>query len=169
MPRAGDLVITRWGARFQGRSCPCAIGRGGIGRKRGEGDGITPAGVFHIQQVLIRPDRMDFEAGDVPTGLIGLGDIWSDDPDDPAYNTGQTAFRHPYSHEKLRRSDALYDTVAVLDYNSAPVVPGAGSAIFLHIWRKPRHPTEGCVAFDRFDLVEILSRWTDRSRVIIRG
>jgi L,D-peptidoglycan transpeptidase YkuD (ErfK/YbiS/YcfS/YnhG family) len=168
-PRFDDLVITRWGARFQGQSYPCAIGRGGIGQKRGEGDGITPEGIFHIQQVLVRPDRMDFEAGDVTTGVIGLGDIWSDDPADPAYNTGLTAFAHPYSHEALRRADALYDTVAVLDYNRAPVVPGAGSAIFLHIWRKPRHPTEGCVAFDRFDLVDILSRWTDRSRVIVRG
>ncbi len=168
-PRFDDLVITRWGARFRGRSYPCAIGRGGIGQKRGEGDGITPEGIFHIQQVLVRPDRMDFEAGDVTTGVIGLGDIWSDDPADPDYNSGLTAFHHPYSHEALRRADALYDTVAVLDYNRAPVVPGAGSAIFLHIWRKPRHPTEGCVAFDRFDLVEILSGWTERSRVIIRG
>lgn len=167
--RAGDLVVTRWGARFQGRSYPCAIGRGGIGQKRGEGDGITPAGVFRIEQVLIRPDRMDFDAGGVPTGVIGLNDIWSDDPADPAYNCGLTAFRHPFSHEALRRADGLYDAVAVLDYNRAPVVVGAGSAIFLHVWRKPRHPTEGCVAFDRFDLVEILSGWTDRSRVIIRG
>lgn len=166
--RAGDLVVSRWGARFQGRTYACAVGRGGIGQKRGEGDGVTPVGVFHITRVLLRPDRMDFEAGDVPTRAIGLGDIWSDDPDDPAYNSGLTAFGHPFSHEALRRADPVYDTVAVLDYNM-PAVPGAGSAIFLHVWRKPRHPTEGCVAFYRFDLVEILSRWTARSRVVIRG
>ena len=152
-PRFDDLVITRWGARFQGRSYACTIGRGGIGQKRGEGDGVTPEGVFHIQQVLMRPDRIDFEAGDVPAAVIGLGDIWSDDPADPAYNSGLKAFAHPYSHEALRRADALYDTVAVLDYNRAPVVPGAGSAIFLHVWRKPRHPTEGCVAFAPRDLL----------------
>ena len=151
MTRFDDLVVTRWGARFRGRFYPCAIGRSGIGHKRGEGD------------------RMDFKAGNIPIGVIGLGEIWSDDPADPSYNTGLTAFGHPWSHESLRRADALYDTVAVLDYNSAPVVPGAGSAIFLHIWRKPRHPTEGCVAFDRFDLVDILSGWTELSRVIIRG
>jgi L,D-peptidoglycan transpeptidase YkuD (ErfK/YbiS/YcfS/YnhG family) len=167
-PRFNDLVVTRWGARFQGRTCPCAIGRGGIGKKSGEGDGITPVGVFRIEQVLIRPDRMNFAAPALPTGLIGLGDIWSDDPADPAYNSGLTAYRHPYSHEALRRPDPVYDTVAVLDYNR-PAVAGAGSAIFLHVWRKPRHPTEGCVAFDRFDLADILSRWTDRSRVVIRG
>ena len=34
----------RWGARFGGRRFPCAVGRGGIGVKRAEGDGVTPAG-----------------------------------------------------------------------------------------------------------------------------
>lgn len=167
-PRFDDLVITRWQSRFQGRIFPCAVGRGGIGQKRGEGDGITPAGVFEIEQVLIRPDRMALHPGALPEAAIGLTDIWSDDPADPAYNTGLAAPDHPFSHEALRRSDALYDTVAVLNYNRSPVVAGAGSAIFLHIWRKPRHPTEGCVAFDRFDLVGILSRWTAQSRVFIR-
>ena len=167
MPRFDDLVVGRWGARFQGRTYPCATGRGGIGRKTGEGDGMTPVGVFQILQVLARPDRIDFPVGECADDAIALGDIWSDDPDDPAYNTRAKAFGHRYSHESLRRADGLYDTVAVLDYNN-PAVAGAGSAIFLHIWRKPRHPTEGCVAFDRFDLVDILSRWTVRSRVIIR-
>ncbi len=70
--------------------------------------------------------------------------------------------------EALRRADPLYDLVGVLDFNRGPVVAGAGSAIFLHVWRKPRHPTEGCIAFARGDLVRILAGWTPRSRVVVR-
>ncbi len=33
------------------------------------------------------------------------------------------------------RDDHLYDLVAVLGYNDDPVVPGKGSAIFLHLAR----------------------------------
>jgi L,D-peptidoglycan transpeptidase YkuD (ErfK/YbiS/YcfS/YnhG family) len=159
-----DLVVGRWGARFRGRALPCAIGRGGIGDKRGEGDGITPAGVHRIEAVLRRADRG-------PTGgarAIGPRDGWSDDPRDPGYNA-PVRRPHRFRHEALRRADRLYDAVAVLDWNRHPPVPGRGSAIFLHLWRKPRHPTEGCIAFARRDLDWILARWTPRSRVVVRG
>ena len=43
----------------------------------------------------------------------------------------------PYaaSHEELWRDDHLYDLVVVLGFNDDPVVPGKGSAIFLHLAR----------------------------------
>ncbi len=158
-----DLLIGRWGARFGGRWFPCATGRGGIGAKRAEGDGITPAGVHRIEAVLARPDRLRWP------GARGIGprDGWSDDPRDPAYNCPVQLPRR-FGHEVLRRPDGLYDLVAVLDWNRDPVVQGRGSAIFLHVWRKPRFPTAGCVAFRRGDLEWILARWTPRSRVVIR-
>lgn len=163
-PTRNDLCVTPWGARFMGRSFPCAVGRSGIGVKEGEGDGITPLGLFKILNVYVRPDRV--RASGQP---IHLQDIWSDDPLDPAYNSRQTGLDHPFSHERLRRADPMYDLVADLSFNRRPVVPGKGSAIFLHIWRKPRHPTEGCIAFARSDLQYILEHWTNRSRVIIKG
>jgi L,D-peptidoglycan transpeptidase YkuD (ErfK/YbiS/YcfS/YnhG family) len=49
------------------------------------------------------------------------------------------------------------------------VVPGRGSAIFLHVWRKPRHPTAGCIAFARDDLAWILAHWQRASRVVARA
>lgn len=156
-----DLRVGRWGARFRGRILPCAVGRAGIGEKRAEGDGVTPAGRHRIEAVLARP------ASRLPGARrIGPFDAWSDDPADPDYNR---LVRRPraFSHERMFRADRLYDLVAVLDWNRAPAVPGRGSAIFLHAWRKPRHPTAGCVAFAPRDLAWILARWTPRSRVLI--
>jgi L,D-peptidoglycan transpeptidase YkuD (ErfK/YbiS/YcfS/YnhG family) len=160
--RAGDLVVGRWGARFRGRRFPCAIGRGGTGEKRREGDGVSPAGRHRIETVLGRPDR------GLRARPIRPGDGWSDDPRDPAYNR-LVRPPHRFGHERLRRADPLYDLIAVLDFNRAPVLPGAGSAIFLHCWRKPRHPTEGCIAFRRRDLAWILARWRPGSRVVVRA
>ena len=77
-------------------------------------------------------------------------------------------FGYRYSHERMRRSDRQYDLVIPTDYNWPIAVPGLGSAIFLHIWKRPRHPTAGCVAFAREDLVWIAERLTDRTRLVVR-
>ncbi|PZQ52661.1 MAG: hypothetical protein DI556_00265 [Rhodovulum sulfidophilum] len=165
------MRVTRFGAHFAGRRFACAVGRGGIGAKRAEGDGITPRGIHRLEALLCRPDRPAGRAGARAfpgARAIGLGDGWSDDPADPAYNTAVRLPR-PASHERLRRADPMYDLIGVLDWNRDPVVPGRGSAIFLHVWRGPRRPTAGCVAFAASDLVWILARWTPASRVIVTG
>ncbi len=55
------------------------------------------------------------------------------------------------------REDALYDIVGVLGWNDAPVERGRGSAIFLHLARPDRAPTEGCVALAEADLRAVLA------------
>lgn len=145
----------------------CAVGRGGIGDKRREGDGITPAGAHRLEAVLARAHAAARVRG-AAVLRIGPFDAWSDDPSDPAYNQ---PVRRPtrFSHERLARADRLYDLVGVLDWNRDPVEAGRGSAIFLHAWRGPRRPTAGCIAFAPRDLAWILARWTPRSRVIVSG
>jgi L,D-peptidoglycan transpeptidase YkuD (ErfK/YbiS/YcfS/YnhG family) len=122
------LVVGRWGARFRGRRFPCAVGRGGIGAKRREGDGVTPACRHRIEAVLHRPGRTrsPWRGG----GRIRPGDGWSEEPADPACNRPVRRPR-PGAHETMFRADPLYDLVVVLDWNRDPVVPGRGSAIVL--------------------------------------
>lgn len=163
-----DLVVQRWGARYRGQFFPCSIGRGGIGEKKVEGDGITPKGNWRIAAAGYRADRVPNPAFRFPSWQIGPSDIWSDDPNDPLYNHGLSARSHPYSHEAQRRADPLYDIFAVLDFNWPDAVAGAGSAIFVHSWRKPRHPTEGCIACSPQVLRYILESWEANARVIIR-
>ena len=160
-----DLVVTPRGLRFRGRVLPCTRGRKGLTGDKREGDGCTPKGAHRIAGMLYRPDRMRRPAkGAAP---IGPGDLWSDDPGDAAYNSW---VRAPYagSHEKLRRADPLYDLVLVTDWNLAPPVPGKGSAIFVHRWRRPGAPTAGCIALRPRDLRWIAGRLTPRSRLVVR-
>ena len=161
-----DLVVNRWGARFMGRRFPCSIGRGGMVADKREGDGGSPIGTHRIVGMLYRPDRMLPPADwAVP---IGPRDLWSDDVRDPDYNLMVRA-PHAFGHEALSRPDPLYDLILITDWNWPYAEPGRGSAIFIHTWRKPRHPTAGCIGFARQDLIWISARLRHQSRLIIRA
>jgi L,D-peptidoglycan transpeptidase YkuD (ErfK/YbiS/YcfS/YnhG family) len=166
MPRRGDLVLTPTGLLAYGRRLPCTVGRGGITADKREGDGATPVGVHRIVQLFHRPDRT---APPAPWSVpIGPRDLWSDDPRDPAYNSRVTA-PHAFSHEALRRADPQYDLVLVTDWNWAQPIPGKGSAIFLHRWRRPCAPTAGCIAMAASDLFWLAKRLRPGGRLIIRA
>jgi L,D-peptidoglycan transpeptidase YkuD (ErfK/YbiS/YcfS/YnhG family) len=161
-----DIVVGPWGARFLGRRFACSIGRGGIvGRKR-EGDGGTPRGTHRIVGMLYRPDRITRPAD--WSRPIRPSDLWSDDPTDPDYNK-MVRVPHGFGHERLCRADPMYDLILITDWNWPISAPGHGSAIFVHQWRRPRHPTAGCVAFARADLLWIAQRIRHRTRLIVRG
>lgn len=159
-----DLVLTPKGLRFCGRLLPCTIGRGGIRRDKSEGDGATPVGVHRVVGMLYRPDRM---AQPVDWAVaIRPGDLWSDDPEHEDYNL---MVRAPYahSHERLRRSDRLYDIVLITDWNWPIAERGRGSAIFIHRWRRPGFPTEGCVGLRPDHLKWILPRISIGTRLVV--
>jgi L,D-peptidoglycan transpeptidase YkuD (ErfK/YbiS/YcfS/YnhG family) len=138
--RRVDISIGRSGA------CPAATKR--------EGDGCTPIGDWPIRGVLLRPDRGMAPRTKLPWRWLRPDDGWSDDPRDPAYNR---AVRHPhaFSAERLWREDGLYDAIVVLGHNDAPPVPGAGSAIFLHL--REGDVTEGCLALPRETMAVLLA------------
>ena len=159
-----DLVLTPTGLRFKGRRFPCTIGRGGLTCDKREGDSATPRGIHHITGLLYRPDRLALPA---PWAMpITKDDLWSDAPGDPAYNH---LGRAPYapSHEKLRRADPLYDVILLTDWNWPDATPGAGSAIFLHQWRRPGFPTEGCLGLARAHIHWICTNAPPGTRLII--
>ena len=145
------MVLTPMGLRVGRRLLPCSVGRGGLSRSKAEGDGATPIGRHRIVGLLYRPDRIappsDWARPILP------GDLWCDDPGHAAYNRHARA-PLAASHERLRRADPLYDVILTTDWN-ADAVPGRGSAIFLHQWRRPGFGTEGCIAFARRDLMWI--------------
>jgi len=67
---------------------------------------------------------------------------------------------YPAGHERLWREDHVYDLIVALGYNDDPILPGRGSAIFLHVARPDYSPTEGCVACARDDLLALLAAAT---------
>lgn len=162
------MRLTAKGLWAFGRLIPCTAGRSGIrnGPEKAEGDAATPAGRLAITGCYYRPDRLPPPA---PWAIpIRVQDLWCDDPAHPAYNA---PIRGPLaaSHEVMRRADPLYDIILVTDWNMTPAVPGRGSAIFLHQWRRPGFPTAGCIAMSRPDLVWLAARARPGTPVLVSG
>lgn len=162
--RAGEMTGS---ARLGDRVFHCALGRAGIHCGKREGDGATPSGKFALRQLYYRADRVGNPATALPACAIAPTDGWCDDQADKAYNCLVTL---PYEarHEEMWRQDNLYDLVVVIGHNDAPVMPGFGSAVFLHVARDDFGPTDGCVAFSRNDLEAILRELGPRNFVDIR-
>ncbi|NKB43155.1 MAG: L,D-transpeptidase family protein [Alphaproteobacteria bacterium] len=158
---------TRGRLSFGDNSYECVLGRGGISDAKSEGDGTTPCGSFILRRVLYRADRGEAPITTLPIAAIEPRDGWCDAPDDPQYNL---PVEHPYgaSAEELWRDDNRYDVLVILGHNDDPVVPGAGSAIFLHVAADDFRPTEGCVAMRCDDLLVVLKNCTPDSVIDIR-
>ena len=160
-----EAVVTGDGfLRMAGGQWRCCHGRGDIMVHKQEGDGATPAGLLPLRRVLFRADRGAAPATGVPTEPIAPTDGWCDDPTDARYNRS-VRLPYPAHHEELWRRDSVYDIVGVLGWNDAPVVPGQGSAIFLHIARPDYTPTEGCIALSAADLRAVLAAGLSAIRV----
>ncbi|MGQ9366317.1 L,D-transpeptidase family protein [Azospirillum sp. ST 5-10] len=149
------LVLPDGWLRWPGGEVRCTLGRGGVRRDKREGDGATPAGRFPLRRVLWRADRLPRPETGLPTAAIAPADGWCDDPGDPAYNRPVT-LPYPGRHERMWRDDHVYDLVVVLGHNDDPVVPGRGSAVFMHLVHPGGTPTAGCVALAGDALLALL-------------
>ncbi|MEZ5818823.1 MAG: L,D-transpeptidase family protein [Hyphomicrobiaceae bacterium] len=144
----------------------CAVGRSGIGVRKREGDGATPAGIWSFVEVRWRPDRGRRPSCCLPVRVIRPDQGWCDAPADRNYNR-PVRLPYPASAERLWREDHLYDVFVVLDHNRRPRVRGLGSAIFVHAARPGYAPTEGCIALAPRDLHLLLGRVARRSRLYV--
>ena len=162
---AFDMVFASGRLHYLGRAMPATCGRGGVCDDKREGDGATPRGVLRIAAVMYRPDRVTSPG---PWAVpIYPGDVWCDDPAHASYNhLCRTPL--PSSHEQMRRADPQYDIVMITDWNWPKARPGAGSAIFLHQWRRPGAPTAGCVAVARPDMHWLAARAAPGTRLVVR-
>lgn len=155
-PDPSNPAATTGTAVWNGRVATTALGRGGVRTDKREGDGATPTGVFPLRQVYWRADRTAEPVTALPKQPISPDDGWCDDPADAAYNR-PVKLPHPARHELLWRDDRIYDLILTIGHNDDPPVPGAGSAVFVHLIRPERTPTDGCVAFDEADLRRLLA------------
>jgi L,D-peptidoglycan transpeptidase YkuD (ErfK/YbiS/YcfS/YnhG family) len=149
-------------------SAAAAVGRAGVKADKHEGDGATPAGTYPLVSILYRPDRVAPPLSLLPVEPLAPSDGWVDEPTDANYNR-PVSLPYPASAEQMWREDGLYDALVVIGYNMEPVVPGAGSAIFLHMATPDFAPTAGCVAVEREILLGLLPLLGPGSKIAIMG
>ncbi|WP_405497351.1 L,D-transpeptidase [Nocardia sp. NBC_00511] len=138
------------------------LGADGIGQAT-ETASRTPQGVWTLTEAFgIAPDN----GTRLPYRQVTQSDWWVSDVRSPYYNThyacapGSCPFDES-AGEDLGTAGPAYDHAVVIDYNRSPVVPGAGSAYFLHVG--DGHPTAGCVTLSLAELNTVM-RWLDPAR-----
>lgn len=154
---------------------PIVTGRTGMAWARGlhdsklntgtlkkEGDGKSPAGVFHL------------------SGLFGYNNIQSkmnsmkvnertfcvDDSKSAYYNrivNTDTLKKDWNSAETMLMKSDAYKFGIFVDYNVDPPVPQDGSCIFIHIWSGSNSPTAGCIAMKETDILKLIN-FLDKSK-----
>jgi len=144
----------------------CHIGKSGIGKKNREGDMITPKGIYKMEQIYYRFDRLGIIKSKIPKKKIHKNSVWITDPKNKKYNLPSNK-PCKFLHEKLSRKDNLYDLVITTTFNTHPTKKFKGSAIFIHCSNKKTKFTEGCVALKKKDLISILKFITPVSLLII--
>jgi|SRR5215471_4336849 len=166
-----DIVVSRqidihtadWGMGAR----RCSVGRSGVAVKQREGDGVTPVGRWRLRSVFYRADRVSAPNCTLPVTALEQNLGWCEAPEDPAYNK-PVRLPHRAVSESMWRDDGLYDVVLVVGYNDEPVVPGRGSAIFVHVARPDYAPTAGCVGLALPDLLEVLAQLRPHDELIVR-
>lgn len=135
------------------------VGEDGVGLAS-ERRSRTPRGVFGLTEAFgLAKDP----GAALPYVRVGLSHWWVSDVRSAHYNEmrvcppgGACGFRQSRS-EQLGAIDA-YRYAIVMDYNRDPVVPGRGSAFFLHVTEG--RPTQGCISMPAQDMKWLL-RWLD--------
>jgi D-alanyl-D-alanine dipeptidase len=160
-----------------GPSVPVVVGRSGLGWGRGltnlpssaspkkrEGDGRSPAGVFRLTYAFGYAAADEVREIKLPYVQCTDAVECVDDPNSAYYNIikdRRSADKADWkSSEKMRMSDDEYKLGVFIAHNASPAEPGAGSCVFMHIWKEPGHPTSGCTAMS-IGGIESLLGWLD--------
>ena len=144
----------------------CALGKAGIGKKKIEGDKISPRGTFNIVKIYYRNDRVKKIPSKFRLIKITKKIGWCDDPNSKNYNQ-LINLPSRYTYEKLYRKDNVYDLLIVLNYNIKPTIKNKGSAIFIHVARKNYKKTAGCIALKKNHLIKLIKTIKKNTKVII--
>ena len=162
------------GWRAVSEKIPARIGQSGLAWGRGlhpptpggankkEGDWKAPAGVFTIGEAYGYAANIE-KRGNLPYNQIKPGDLWVEDPSSPHYNQLVVLDRPANSkwerQQQMHLNDAAHSLKLFIAHNAIPdIEPGAGSAIFFHIWRANGEvPSAGCTAMSGAELKKLIA------------
>ena len=68
--------------------------------------------------------------------------------------------------EKLYRNDNKYDFLIPVQYNSKKIIPGKGSAIFIHLTNNYKY-TDGCIALKKNDFLILIKLINKKTKIKI--
>jgi len=132
-----------------------------------EGDGKSPVGIFELDYVF-GYEKPDFSLK-IPFVKMDSNWLCVDDMNSELYNKifkQNTEENDWNSFEKMRREDNQYLWGIVVKHNQNQEI-GAGSCIFLHIWKEEQYPTSGCTAMTKENLLQIIQKLDENKNPLL--
>ena len=133
----------------------CCIGKNGSTINKKEGDKKTPKGIFEIENLYFRKDRIKKPVTSLKCIEIKKNIGWCDDINFPKNYNKLIKVNNKLRHEKLTRKDHKYDLLIPIKYNFKKPKTGLGSCIFIHLTKNYK-PTAGCIALKEKDFLIML-------------
>jgi len=144
----------------------CCVGKKGIDKEKTEGDKKTPRGIFGLEKLYYRNDRIKKPFTKLKCIKITKNMGWCNNVKDKINYNKLINIKKKTRHEKLYRRDFKYDLVIPIKYNWKKRVPGKGSCIFLHLTKNYK-PTEGCIALSKKDFLIMLKLINTKTKIKI--
>tara|TARA_B110000444_G_C18562114_1_gene465323 strand:+ start:32 stop:520 length:489 start_codon:yes stop_codon:yes gene_type:complete len=142
----------------------CCVGKNGLNLRKKEGDNSTPKGLFSLEKLYFRVDRMGIPKCRLNKKIIKSDMVWCDDSNHKKYNE-EIKSHDKKLKENLYRKDHKYDYIITINHNDNKV-PNNGSAIFIHLTNDYR-PTAGCIALKKKDFEILLKLVNKKSKIKI--
>ena len=145
----------------------CVIGRNGLTKNKVEGDKKTPKGIYQLENLYFRKDRINKIETKLKLIKIKKSMGWCDDKLNYEKYNKLINLSSKIKSESLFRKDHKYDLMIPIKYNFKKPVPGLGSCIFIHVTQNYQ-PTAGCIAISKNDFLIMLKLINKKSRIVIR-
>ena len=144
----------------------CCIGKNGSTNNKIEGDKKTPKGIFKIEKLYFREDRIKKPLTLLKCIKIKKDMGWCNDVRFPKKYNKLLKIKKGIKHEKLKRKDYKYDFLIPIKYNFKKPIVGHGSCIFIHLTRDYK-PTTGCIALKEKDFLILVKIIKKNTKIII--
>ena len=144
----------------------CCIGKNGLSAKKIEGDKKTPIGIFKIEHLYYRRDRINFFTSSLRCIEIKPDMGWCDDINNTKKYNKLIKVSPDIRHEALYRKDCKYDLLIPIKYNFNKRIIGKGSCIFIHLTKNYK-PTLGCIALKKKDFLIMLKIINKKTKIKI--
>tara|TARA_B100000787_G_scaffold90809_1_gene67139 strand:- start:382 stop:870 length:489 start_codon:yes stop_codon:yes gene_type:complete len=142
----------------------CCIGKKGLNSRKKEGDCSTPKGLFQLNKLYFRKDRVGIPSCKIKKKIIKKNMAWCDDPKHKKYNEEIKTYDKSFK-ENLYRDDHKYDYVISISHNQKKIY-NKGSAIFIHLTDDYK-PTAGCIALKKKDYEILLKLINKKTKIKI--
>ena len=144
----------------------CSLGKRGITKNKLEGDKKTPRGIYDLGNLYYRNDKNQKPKTKIKCIPISKKMGWCDDVHNKKNYNKLVQINRNVKCEKLYRTDNKYDFFIPIQYNSKKIIPGKGSAIFIHLTNNYEY-TDGCIALKKNDFLTLIKLINKKTKIKI--